>query len=54
MKRYIKEINGKKTIKYANKIVIIKNGFQIINPTEEMILEDGWEEYIEQKSEVQT
>ena len=54
MKRYIKEINGKKTIKYANKIVIIKNGFQIINPTEEMLLEDGWVEYIEPKSESQT
>lgn len=45
MKRYIKEIDGKEIIKYSNKIIIIKNGFQIINPTEEMILEDGWTEY---------
>ena len=54
MKRYIKEIDGKEIIKYSNKIIIIKNGFQIINPTEEMILEDGWVEYIEPKPEVPT
>lgn len=54
MKRYIKEIDGEKIIKYANKIILIKNGFQIINPTQEMLLEDGWVEYIEPKSEVQT
>lgn len=52
MKRYIKEINGKKIIKFANKIVIIKDGFQIINPTQEMILEDGWIEYTETKYEI--
>ena len=52
MKRYIKEINGEKIIKYANKIILIKNGFQIINPTEEMLLEDGWVEYIETKYEI--
>lgn len=52
MKRYIKEIDGKEIIKYSNKIIIIKNGFQIINPTEEMILEDGWAEYIETKYEI--
>lgn len=51
MKKYIKDANGEKTIKFANKIVIIKNGFQIINPTEEMLLEDGWVEYIEPQKE---
>ena len=28
-------------------IVIIKDGFQTFNPTEEMLLEEGWVEYIE-------
>lgn len=42
MKRYIK--NG--VIKTRNQIVIKKDGRQYINPTEEMILADGWVEYI--------
>lgn len=33
-------------IQFSNKIVIIKDDMQIFNPTEEMILEDGWVEYI--------
>lgn len=41
MKRYIKD--GQ--IKSRNQIVIRKDGRQYINPTEEMILADGWEEY---------
>lgn len=32
--------------KYDNQIVIIKDGMQIINPTEEQILADGWVEYV--------
>jgi hypothetical protein len=46
MKRYIKTIDGKQVIKHANKIVINKDGMNTFNPTEEMILEDGWVEYI--------
>lgn len=42
MKRYIKD--GK--IKRRNEIVIRKDGMSTYNPTEEMILADGWEEYI--------
>ena len=42
MKRYIKNDE----IKYLNKIVIYKNGQQILNPTEDMLLEDGWVEYV--------
>lgn len=42
MKQYIKE----NQIKYANNIVIKKDGMQIINPSEELILADGWIEYI--------
>lgn len=42
MKRYIK--NG--VIKTRNQIVIKKDGRQYINPTEELILEDGWVEYV--------
>lgn len=42
MKKYIKN----KEVKSANRIVIIKDGMQIFNPSEELILADGWEEYI--------
>lgn len=46
MKRYTKEINGKTVIKTRQQIVISKNGMSTYNPTEEMLLADGWEEYI--------
>ena len=45
MKLYEKIIDGKQQCKPANKIVIIKDGMQTFNPTEEMLLEDGWEVY---------
>jgi hypothetical protein len=46
MKTYQKEIEGKLVVIQANKIVIEKNGMCTYNPTEEMILEDGWVEYV--------
>lgn len=46
MKLYTKEIDGKKYIKRLNEIVLKKDGKQIINPREEMVLEDGWVEYV--------
>jgi hypothetical protein len=46
MKRYSKTIDGKTIIKRADEIVIKGNGSQTFNPTEEMILADGWVEYI--------
>lgn len=46
MKRYFKEIDGTTVYKTAKQIVIEKDGFNIYNPSEEMILEDGWAEYI--------
>ena len=46
MKLYEKIIDGKQYCKPANKIVIIKDGMQTFNPTEEMLLEDGWVEHI--------
>lgn len=42
MKLYEKIIDGKQHCKPANKIVIVKDGMQIFNPTEEMLFEDGW------------
>lgn len=42
MKRYIKE----GIIKTRNQIVIHKDGMNTYNPTEEMVLADGWEEYV--------
>lgn len=47
MKKYIKD--GK--IKTRNQIIIIKDGMQIINPSEELILSDGWIEYVPQINE---
>lgn len=41
MKLFI--LNGK--IKPLNKIILIKDDMQIVNPTEEMVLEAGWIEY---------
>ena len=42
MKLYEKIIDGKQHCKPSNKIVIIKDGMQTFNPTEEMLLADGW------------
>lgn len=42
MKLYIKNDE----IKPINKIILYKNGQQIFNPTEDLLLEDGWVEYI--------
>lgn len=42
MKQYIKD----GIVKSQNKIIIIKDEMVTYNPTEEMILEDGWVEYI--------
>lgn len=47
MKRYIKTIDGNSTIRPLNRIVVNKNGMNIYNPPEELLLEDGWTEYIE-------
>lgn len=46
MKRYSKIIDGKTIIKRADEIVVKGNGSQTFNPTEAMILADGWEIYV--------
>ena len=43
--RYTKTINGKVEIKTRQQIVVRRDGMQIINPSEELILADGWEVY---------
>ena len=48
MKRYTKEINGRQVVKYRHNIIISKDGMNIYNPTEEMLMADGWVEYIPQ------
>lgn len=48
MKQYIKD----NTIKTRQEIVVVKNGMRTINPTEEMILADGWVEYVVPTPEV--
>lgn len=34
------------TIRDRSRIIIIKDNFQIINPTEELVIADGWQPYI--------
>ena len=46
MKKYFKEINGKTVYRTRQQIVITKDGMNTYNPTEEMILNDGWTEYV--------
>lgn len=46
MKLYEKIVDGKQQCKPVNKIVIVKDGMQTFNPTEEMLLADGWVEHI--------
>lgn len=46
MKKFKKEINGKVVVKALHEIVINKDGLSTYNPTEEMVLEDGWIEYV--------
>lgn len=46
MRQYTKEIDGKTVRKPQNKIVVHKDGRQWLNPSHDMLLEDGWEEYI--------
>lgn len=45
MNLYTKLESGNQIVKSFDKIVIIKDGFQIFNPTEEMLSEAGWEKY---------
>lgn len=46
MKKYVKKIDGKNVYKTRSHIVITKDGMNIYNPSEEMILSDGWVEYV--------
>ena len=46
MEKYVKEINGTRVCKSRYEIVISKGDRNIYNPTEEMLLEDGWTLYI--------
>jgi hypothetical protein len=46
MKQYTKVINGLSVIKNRQQIVIVKGGMSTYYPTEEMILADGWVEYV--------
>lgn len=50
MKLYQKLIDGYMQYKEDSEIILHKEGMQIFNPTEEMILEDGWVEYVQEVS----
>lgn len=45
MGKYIKIIDGQTVIKERNNIIIRTEDAQILNPSEEMVLADGWEVY---------
>ena len=45
MKKYSKVIDGELVIKPANEIIIKYNGFSLIEPGHNQILDDGWEFY---------
>jgi hypothetical protein len=51
MIRYKKEIDGQNVIKFGKDIVVKKDGMMTINPSEEMILADGWEVYVAPSNE---
>ena len=42
MKRYIKD----NKVKFKNEILVYNESRQIINPAEEMIIADGWQEFV--------
>lgn len=43
MKQYIKD----GVIRYANEIQIVKNGMRTFSPSHAMLIDDGWEEYVQ-------
>lgn len=45
MRKYRKIIDGRTVIKPRNQIVVVKDGKQIINPSEATLMADGWEVY---------
>ena len=47
MKRYIKD----NKVKLRKEIIIYRNGVQVINPTEDMILSNGWHEFVTPEAE---
>lgn len=52
MKLYTKTINGVTHILPVNKIVLVENGMQVFNPTEKMLFDFGWIQYIPTTKEV--
>lgn len=46
MKQYEKTIDGKTVRKNRNQIVVRKDGKQTINPSDELLKDDGWTEYV--------
>lgn len=52
MNLYSKTINDISCVLPKNKIIIIKDGMQIFNPTEDMLLADGWKIYIPKEIEI--
>ena len=46
MKTYLKKEGDKLVKKTLKEIVIKKDGKQTFNPSEEMVLADGWVEYV--------
>lgn len=47
MKRFTKKIGGRDVVRYLKSIVVRKDGKVTYNPSEEMVLADGWVEYVQ-------
>ena len=45
MKKYRKIVDGRVVIRPRNKIVVVANNRQFINPSHDMLIADGWELY---------
>lgn len=43
---YTKEIDGRIVVSPRNKIIVHKDGAQYINPPHELLIADGWAEYV--------
>lgn len=49
MKKFYKLLNGNLIIKDKNQIMITRQGMNIFNPGEDILLEEGWLEYVVQE-----
>jgi hypothetical protein len=52
MDKYMKIVDGNVVVKEANYIIVHVNGKQVINPSENLIISDGWTKVAKESKEV--